>query len=64
MKARLSRWWSVLLALPLLGAYAFQGCTANTMRDVATGLNDQADQIDGGEDVEFGDWLAEGIKDW
>ena len=65
MKARFGNWLKVLLAVPLLGAYAMEGCTANAMREAAAYLSDRADEIDGSdEDIDLGEWLVDEIKDW
>jgi hypothetical protein len=63
MKARFAKWLKVLMVMPLMGAFAFEGCTADTLRLVAETLDDRADEIDG-EDEDFGDWLADEIRDW
>lgn len=63
MKARFGQWMVLLMMAPLMGVFAFEGCTASTMRIVAQTLEDQADDIDGG-DKDFGEWLADEIEDW
>ncbi len=65
MKARWKTGWKMILALPLCGAYGMQGCTADMMREAANALEDQAREIDGEDrEAEFGEWLADEIRDW
>ncbi len=65
MKARWIQAWKLLLALPFLGAYGVQGCTADMMRGAASVLEDQARELDGKDKkFEFGEWLADEIRHW
>jgi hypothetical protein len=64
MKARLKGMWKMLLVLPLIGAYGVQGCTAKAMRTAADALSEQADEMDGDQSADLGDWLADQVEDW
>jgi hypothetical protein len=65
MKARSWTWWKSLLLVPLASVYGFESCTADAVRDVADGLNDVANEVDGGNssDIDLGDWLADQVDD-
>lgn len=64
MKARSWSWWRSLLLVPLASVYAFANCTADAVRGVADGLNDVANEVDGGDNnADFGDWLADQVDD-
>ena len=53
------------LAASLLGACYGNACTVDVMRDVASGLEDVADDIDDSDrDMDFGDYLADLVEDW
>jgi hypothetical protein len=64
MKARSWSWWKGLLLVPLASVWAFESCTADAVRGVADGLNDVANEVDGGDNnTDFGDWLADQVDD-
>jgi len=63
MKARLKNGWKVLLAVSMTSVFAFEGCTADLIRQTADLLYEQANEMDG-ENLDFGDWLANEIRDW
>ena len=46
--------------VPLMASCYAGGCTADVLRDVATGLEDAANDIDGEDrDVDLGDFLSD-----
>jgi|WetSurMetagenome_2_1015567.scaffolds.fasta_scaffold905049_1 hypothetical protein len=65
-KRNVARWIRAVLMAPLLAMYASDGCTtASAMRDVASGLDDAADEIDGGQgDKDVGDVISDWVDDW
>ena len=65
MKRDVGRLITAALAAPLLAACYGGACTADVIRDVASELEDVADDIDGSDrDMHFGDYLTDLVEDW
>jgi len=62
MTRRSRRPWRILAVLPLLSLYNFASCQANVLRDVASNLDERADDLDKDDDIDLGDYLAELVE--
>lgn len=56
------KWLRALAAGVMFGCMQFQGCAAGLLRDVADGINERADQLDGRDDSVQG-FFADLIRD-
>ena len=55
--------WKLLAIIPLMGVYNLATCQANTLRHAANALDEEADELDGG-DEDLGDLLSDLVEDW
>ncbi|MCP4589320.1 MAG: hypothetical protein GY842_01110 [bacterium] len=61
---RYRRWIVAASAAPLLAACYGSACTADTLRDVASGLSEAADRVDDEDrDKDLGDYLVDLVED-
>jgi hypothetical protein len=47
----------------MMGLYNFSSCQADIMRSFANDLDERADDLDGDDDIDLGDYLADLFED-
>ncbi len=63
MKKKRGRVWKILALLPVATVCSHSTCQSDALRQVASELDQQADDLDGSSDRDLGEFLSDLVED-